>query len=98
MLVLCGRGDDGASIVRAGEALSALLLEATAQGLATTPITQVLEVPETRQRVGEIAGGGGRVPLAVVRLGRPAPGSPPPPRTPRRGLEAVLDDRSGSRG
>ena len=75
----------------AGEALSGVLLEATSHDLAATPITQVLEVDETREHVREVSGGH---PVVVLRIGRPVPEAPPPPRTPRRALAAVLVDRS----
>lgn len=98
LLVLTADGADGAdsadrdtaSVVRAGEALSAVLLEATSHDLAATPITQVLEVDETRERVRRLVGGH---PVVVLRVGRPVPDAPPPPRTPRRDLAAVLVDR-----
>ncbi|GAA4785066.1 NAD(P)H nitroreductase [Actinomycetospora chlora] len=91
LIVLTVDGDDTASVVRAGEAMSAVLLEATAHGLAATPITQVLEVDETRDRVQALTGGH---PVVVLRVGRPVPEAPEPPRTPRRDLVSVLVDRS----
>ncbi|GAA4880727.1 Acg family FMN-binding oxidoreductase [Actinomycetospora straminea] len=89
LLVLTAGGDDPASVVRAGEALSAVLLEATVHDLAATPITQVLEVDETRERVRRMVGSH---PVVVLRVGRPVAEAPPPPRTPRRDLAAVLVD------
>ncbi|PVZ06281.1 Acg family FMN-binding oxidoreductase [Actinomycetospora cinnamomea] len=93
LLVLSAHGHDTASVVRAGEAMSAVLLEVTAHDLAATPVTQVLEVDETRERVSEVAGGH---PVVVLRVGRPVPEAPPPPRTPRRDLASVLIDRSAA--
>jgi nitroreductase len=94
LLVLSADGDDAASVVRAGEAMSAVLLEAAAHDLATTPITQVVEVDETRESVRRVAGGR---PVVILRVGRPVPEAPPPPRTPRRGLASVLVDRTAER-
>ncbi|MCW1959464.1 MAG: NAD(P)H nitroreductase, partial [Mycobacterium sp.] len=41
--------DDGLARLRAGEATSLVLLSATAMGLATCPVTEPLEIPETRE-------------------------------------------------
>jgi nitroreductase len=85
--------DEGpVSVLRAGEALSAVLLEAAARGLGTTPITQVLEVPETRERVRHLVVGAHRPPVCVLRLGWPDPLGPPLPPTPRRPLDQVLTE------
>lgn len=85
--------DDGpVSVLRAGEALSAVLLEATAQGLGTTPITQVLEVPETHERLRHLVVGAHRPPVCVLRIGWPEPLSEPLIPTPRRPLEQVLTE------
>jgi nitroreductase len=94
LLVLSADGGSTASIVRAGEAMSAVLLEATTHDLAATPVTQVLEVDETRARVHSLAGGH---PVVILRVGRPVAAAPPPPRTPRRDLSAVLVDRTTER-
>ncbi|MFD7660629.1 Acg family FMN-binding oxidoreductase, partial [Actinosynnema sp. NPDC059797] len=51
VLVLGTSSDDRLSTLRAGEAMSAVLLEATAAGLATCPLSQPLEVATTRARV-----------------------------------------------
>jgi nitroreductase len=84
--------DEGpVSVLRAGEALSAVLLEATARGLGTTPITQVLEVPETRERLRHLVGAH-RPPVCVLRLGWPDPFGEPLPATPRRPLDQVLTE------
>jgi nitroreductase len=80
------------SVLRAGEALSAVLLEATARGLGTTPITQVLEVPETRERLRHLVVGAHRSPVCVLRLGWPDPFAEPLRPTPRRPLDQVLTE------
>lgn len=80
LAVLHTRGDRPADWVRAGAALQRVLLTATVHGLATTLMTQPLEIPELRAR---FAGprGGGQVPQVVIRLGY-GPLSPPSPRRP----------------
>jgi nitroreductase len=92
LAVLTAVDDSPVSVLRAGEALSAVLLEATAQGLGTTPITQVLEVAETRERVRHLVVGAHRPPVCVLRLGWPDPLSAPLVPTPRRPLREVLTE------
>lgn len=48
LLVLATLADDPESVLRAGEATSAALLTATELGLATCPLSQPLEVTDTR--------------------------------------------------
>ena len=74
--LLVTRDDSRLSRLRAGEALSAVLLEASVAGLAGRPVTQLFDVPEVRARV---AAGlpGGHVPQAVLRLGWAVAGAPP---------------------
>ena len=48
LILLSTSSDDDLSRLRAGEAMSAVLLEATSAGLATCPLSQPLEVLETR--------------------------------------------------
>jgi hypothetical protein len=92
LAVLSAVDDHPVSVLRAGEALSAVLLEATAHGLGTTPITQVLEVPETYDRIWHRVVGVHRRPVVLLRLGRPPEGSEPLGPTPRRPVDAVLQE------
>jgi hypothetical protein len=91
VLVVMGTdGDTQADWVRAGVALSDVLLSATGRGLVASPLTQVLEVPATRNRLATALGVLGR-PQMVLRMGYPSGiGSP---ITGRRPAEAVLRDR-----
>jgi hypothetical protein len=50
-LALGTRDDDALTRLRAGEATSLVLLTATALGLASRPITEPLEIPQTRKAV-----------------------------------------------
>jgi nitroreductase len=70
------------SWLRAGEALSAALLTATMLRLATSPISDVIEVPATRNLLRELLGRVG-YPMIALRVGVPADG-PPLPASPRR--------------
>ncbi len=80
--------DDRGAQLRAGEALSALLLSATDLGLATGVQTEPLGIAEVRARLREIVCGGG-YPQAMVRVGVPIGGAPLP-ETPRRRCEDVV--------
>jgi len=88
-LLLCTSSDDPMSRLRAGEALSALLLEATRLGLATRLDSQVVEEETTRAQLEEQLLAGARSPQIVVHVGWPA-GSEPVPLTPRRETGSVL--------
>ena len=92
MVVLFTRDDDTVDRLQAGEALSAVLLEATGQGLATVTLSQATELHRTRGRLqAEILGGAG-MPQVVVRTGWLPVAYEPVPQTPRRPLREVLDE------
>ena len=77
LVVLCAPADDPLAWLTAGEGLSALWLAATAEGLSVVPISQVIEVAETRAAFElEVLGGLAR-PLVVIRVG--SAGDQPPP-------------------
>ena len=83
--------------VPAGEAMQRVLLTATADGLAVSFLSQLIEVPEVREAVRRLVGTV-RPPLAVLRIGH----GWPTPRTPRRDVADLLMDpetstRSGRR-
>lgn len=91
-LVLGTTSDDLLSHLRAGEALSAVLLRATELGLASCPLSQPLEVSATRLRLRDEVLGGTASPQVVLRVGWPQWGTPLP-ITPRR----AVDDFVGCR-
>jgi nitroreductase len=76
IVVLRTTGDGPHDWVRAGQALQRVLLTATVRGVATTPMTQALEIPEIRRLLTDP--GRHRYSQLVLRLGygRPAAGSP----------------------
>lgn len=69
--------DDDRARLRAGEVTSLVLLSATAMGLATCPMTEPLEVPETRAAVRAEVFGSSGFPQMLVRVGW-APGTTDP--------------------
>lgn len=80
--------DEPASWLQAGEALSIVLLHATAAGLGTAPISDVTELSVTRDRLRYLLPTAGHPQLAV-RVGWPPPGAPPP--VPRRQPAEIID-------
>ncbi len=92
VLVIGTSSDDRLAQLRAGEALSAVLVAATRAGLATGTLTQVLEVPATRRALRDGVLGGSVEPQVVLRVGWP-PSGPALPATPRRPLSEVLTTR-----
>ena len=69
MILLCGYDDTRADWLRTGEALSALWLRATLTGLSVVPLSQVIEVEETRSALQHEVLRGLAVPHLLVRLG-----------------------------
>lgn len=80
-VMLFGDSDRPIDLLRAGEALSVLLLAATADGLATAPLSDTVEVTWTRHLMRGLLAGVGE-PYLAVRLGY-VNGEPLGP-TPRR--------------
>ncbi|MET0419290.1 MAG: nitroreductase, partial [Actinoplanes sp.] len=80
--------DRPVDLLRGGEALSALLLRATADGLATAPLSDAVEVDWPRHLVTGLLAGVGE-PYVVVRLGYRPAGDPLPP-APRRDPRDVI--------
>lgn len=90
--VLSTDDDSRREALGCGEALSAVLLEATLAGLATCTLTHITELPASRAIIRGLIGGSDD-PQVLIRIGRvPALEDPPPP-TPRRPLTEVLTVR-----
>jgi nitroreductase len=89
ILVLSTPEDTRSDALASGEALSEVLLECTAVGLATCTVTHVTEVEAARGVVRELIGGVG-VPQVLVRVGRVPQFEQAPPATPRRQLTDIL--------
>jgi hypothetical protein len=82
--------DDDISRLRAGEVTSLVLLTATALGLASCPITEPLEIPETRATVRADVFGGDEFPQMLLRIGWAPVNADPLSSTPRRSLSEVI--------
>lgn len=76
--------------LRAGEAASLVLLTATAHGLASCPITEPLEIAETREALREDVFGGEQFPQMLMRVGWAPVNADPLPATPRRPLRDIV--------
>jgi hypothetical protein len=75
--------DDRASWLTAGEAMSAVLLTATADRLAASPMSDMIEVPAARHILYDLLDRIGH-PTMALRIGVPDDAIRPPPPTPRR--------------
>jgi nitroreductase len=82
--------DDRSARLQAGEATSAVLLTATALGLATSPISELLEIDATREAVRAHVFGASGYPQMLLRLGWAPADADPLPQTPRRRLDDVV--------
>lgn len=92
ILVLSTPGDTRPEVLRCGEVLSAVLLECTVAGMATCPLTHLIELEESRDVVRELVGRYGE-PQVLIRVGIAPPLEQLPPATPRRPLADVLQIR-----
>jgi nitroreductase len=92
LALLSTAGDDPLDQLRAGEALSAVLLTATRFGLATDPVSQPLEVPSTRAELRSAVLGGAAAPQVLLRLGWAPISATPVPQTGRRPLADTIED------
>jgi nitroreductase len=90
LMAICTAQDDQTSWLRAGQTLSALWLHATRAGLSIVPLSQVIEVPETRRAVHRDVFAGMARPQLFLRVGWQEISRTTLPRTPRRPLEEVL--------
>ena len=90
LMVLSSRTGDRLGALRAGEAISAVLLTATDLGLATTPLSQPLEVASTREAIGAHIVGPQLFPQIVLRVGWAQSGSPDLVPTSRRNIQHVV--------
>lgn len=86
LIAILGTGGDRAiDQITAGEALQRVLLTATDAGLASSMISQPIEVPAARDQLRRSLGRTG-TPQMAVRIGYGSPGRP----TPRRDLADVI--------
>jgi nitroreductase len=95
LVVIATSSDDLLSRLRAGEATSAALLAATELGLAACPLSQPLEITDTRRMIRDEVLDGAAVPQLLLRLGWAPVSAQPLPRGPRRDVDDVLDRLPG---
>ena len=95
VLVLSTYDDTRDSVLRCGELLSAVLLDATMVGLATCTLTHITEVPASREIVaGLIDQSNHRItPQVLIRVGLTPSIEDVPPPTPRRPIGEVFEVR-----
>lgn len=90
VIALGGATDDPAAWLRTGQAMSAVWLEATRQGMSLIPMSQPIEVDSTRHEITRSVLGDAFQPHLLLRIGWQAIGRSGLPRTPRRPLTDVL--------
>jgi hypothetical protein len=90
LIVIGTDTDDRHAWLCAGEALSQLWLHATADTLAVVPLSQVVEVEETRRSLRAEVLGGAVHPQILVRMGWQELGRSGRQPTPRRPVDDVL--------
>jgi nitroreductase len=80
-----------AADIQAGQALQRVLLTATDEGLATSLLSEVVEIPRTREDLRRLISGT-RPPHALLRIGYGWPVTP----TPRRPVHELLQPAQGT--
>ena len=75
--------------------LSTVLLECTMAGIATCTLTHLIESTESRDIVRNLTDRRDE-PQVLIRVGTTPPFENPPPPTPRRSLDGVLEIRQTS--
>jgi nitroreductase family protein len=91
LLLLSTPADTPLQWLRAGELTSAILLAATRDGLAASPLTQPLEIADTREFLRtQIAGTAAAHPQILLRIGWTPPAADELHPTPRRPLAEVI--------
>lgn len=94
LVVLSSYADSERQWLHTGEALSAILLECTAAGLATCSLTHITELPAGRQTLTALLPHPVS-PQVIIRIGT-APEAEPQPPTPRRPLGEIFESRPRS--
>lgn len=97
VLALGTKDDTTLARLRAGEATSLMLLSATALGLASCPVTEPLEIRETRDAIQSEVFGLDAFPQMLLRIGWAPVDADALPATPRRPLSDLVEYLDGSR-
>jgi nitroreductase len=85
LVVVCSYQEGRLADLHAGQAMQRMLLTATARGLASSLLSEVVEVADTREELRRLLGGT-LYPQAVVRIGYGSPTS----ATPRHDVQDLL--------
>jgi hypothetical protein len=93
ILVLSTPADTRDNMLRCGEVLSTVLLECTMAGMATCPLTHLIETDESRGIVRRLIGEPQAEPQVLVRVGITPPFDNPSAPSPRRPIDDVLELR-----
>jgi nitroreductase len=96
LVALGSSTDDDLARLRAGEAASMAVLTATSFGLATCPVTEPLEIGETRDAIRSEVFDGRDYPQMMLRIGWPPVGADPLPSTPRRPIDEMASTLDGA--
>ncbi|MBX7450513.1 NAD(P)H nitroreductase [Mycolicibacterium sp. 3033] len=92
VIVLSTEDNTRESLLRCGEMLSSILLDATMAGLATCTLSHLTEVSASRRIVAALTGSS-NIPQVLVRIGSSRGHDDLTPRTPRRPVSEVLQIR-----
>ena len=92
IVVLSTVDDTHDGMLRCGEMLSAVLLDATMAGLATCTLSHITELPASRQILSTLIGQTA-TPQLLIRVGRVPNIENGPPPTPRRPIDEVFEVR-----
>ncbi|MDO0977920.1 Acg family FMN-binding oxidoreductase [Mycolicibacterium frederiksbergense] len=96
LLLALGTGDDDAlGRLRAGEATSVALLTSTVLGLASCPVSEPLEIAETRAALRSEVFDDEAYPQMMLRIGWAPVGADPLPATARRPVDDVVHTLDG---
>jgi hypothetical protein len=90
IVVLSTFDDTHDNMLRCGEMLSAVLLDATMAGLATCTLTHITELPTGRQVLSTLIAQNS-TPQLLVRIGRAPSVEDIPPPTPRRPVDEIFE-------
>jgi hypothetical protein len=90
LLLVSSSSDDTLSRLRAGEAMSEVWLDATEAGLSVVPLSQCIEVTETRQQIIRSLLDDRTFPQILLQVGHQPSGLKPLPRSPRRPVCDVI--------
>lgn len=96
LVALGSAADDDLARLRAGEAGSVALLTATSFGLGSCPVTEPLEIGDTRDAIRSEVFDDREYPQMMLRIGWAPVGADALPATPRRPIDEVVTTLDGA--